>query len=636
MAKRKNTSPSQSDEHNRVVQIVSEYRAESDRAKRDRMLKNRRNWNLYYGNVDFTHKIEGQSAEHLPKIGVAAENMSAFIRRALVQFGDFFSVEVPNGSPITSEQIRALMRRFLEKLAVGPNNEYEHFSAVMGDAVKQGLMESLIVLKVHGHVMPYRELAVEPGNLVAGIEEKVVFKDSKVWKLRIDTIPGNDYGVDPTGRKLYEIHRVERDLVEVWDMVEAGLYDKAQVEKLVEDVERTDEYRKREADRNQNETTTPSNRKRVVIDEVWGTLLGPDGLPLNGQRNIVTTIANERIVIREPEANPFWHQESPFVARAIIRSPDSVWSKAVYDDAASLNEAIDEMYNLILDGGIASVWGVRQVRTSWLEDPRQVADGISPGATLALSEDAPVDGKVVEQVSTGKVPVEAMGVLNLTDSEFNAAALTNDPRLGALPAKQVKATEVMVADQSSNLMIDTLSGDLEVGVIEPVLRKAWLNILQNANDISSQEVVDTIGVEAAFRLSRMSEAQRYAAFAAGCRFRVYGLSATLAKARTFQQFMALSQSLQTNPMLLESFMRRYSPDKTLDTIMKSLNVNPEELGITPAEEGNIDARLQNMQMLQGVAGAPGGSPARQPGEGSEMDAQRSTLSADVQGEGGFQ
>lgn len=886
MANQSNAIPAPSDKEH-VKKVVASYLAEAEQARRSRMILNRRNWNLYYGHMDWSHKIEGQSAEHLPKIGVAAEQMSAFIRRSLIRFGDFFSVEVPPDSPLTAEQVRKLMRRLIERVCIG-RNEYEHIAAIIGDAVKQGLLESMIILKVHGHLMPYREMYAEPGDAIAGLPDKLSYRDHKLWKLRVDTIPGNDYYPDPTGRRLYEIHRVERDLADVWDMVEAGLYDKAEVEKLTESVERNDSQAKRASDRNQNETVTPSFRKRVVLDECWGTLLGPDGRPLEGQTNIVCTVANETHVIREPEPNPFWHQESPFVARPLIRSPDSVWSKAIYDDAGALNIALDELFNLILDGGIAAVWGVRQVRTSMLADPRQVADGIPQGATLLLSDDAPPDQKAVENVVTGSTPIDSLNTLNLVDREFNASALTNDFRLGYLPPRAVKAcvpmhsqaltrngwkfynqlkigeeilahdiddgenkwtpilklykyedaevyeyknrtfsvqctddhkwvtrakwkmhepehqfdkfelrsldswkteasllqaakspdgsgvgklsvwemmqrsdmpdmvlkmtsderqsfiigvlagegtisstkghghvcmsqnpgsvldafrlactlegiatneynphsntpdrkyvkchrvsmkhspyrtvhrlkkkqledqpvwcpstkygtwvmkqgmtitvtgnTEVLAADQSTASLTDSIGGDIETGIIAPLLRKAWLLILQNADDLASNEVVDAVGVSAAFKLSRMSKAQRYATFANGCRFRVHGLSETLAKAKDFQTYMVFMQSMQSSPMLFESFQRRFSPDKALDSMMKALNINPEDLIMSPEEAAQAADRMAAMQDLMPFMQQTQGSPPA-PGPGGSMDEARGAMSQTTTQAGGYQ
>src|SRR5574341_2294906 len=114
MARPSNYAPSKDQAD--VLNVIREYRREAEEARRTRMSLNQRNWDVYMGNIDWSDKIEGQSTEHLPKMSNSAEQMSAFIRRGLTQFGPWFSVEGPKGSFLTPEQMRALMQRFLERL----------------------------------------------------------------------------------------------------------------------------------------------------------------------------------------------------------------------------------------------------------------------------------------------------------------------------------------------------------------------------------------------------------------------------------------------------------------------------------------------------------------------------------------
>ena len=601
----KKPSRRQNDSHRELLTTIREYRREADDARKTRLKLNRRNWDIYMGNIDWSHKQEGQSTEHLPKMSNNAEQMSAFIRRGLTQFGPWFSTEVPRDSILTPEQVRSLMQRFLDNVVVA-RGRTANFATIVGDAVKQALMESLLIFKVHGSHLTEKSFRAEAGNPLAGIEDTLVEDEHTVWRLRIDLVSSEDYYPDPTGRNLYELHRVERDWIDVWNLSQGpnAIYDKKVVEQIHEDMEKDARATLRARHRGQDESTAPSRRKRVVVEEMWGTLLGPDGRPV--EENIVCTIANDKFVIREPEANPCWHRESPFVVAPIVRVPHSVHHKALYDNVASLNIALDELYNLILDGGISSVWGVRQVRESWLADPRQVSNGIPQGATLLVSDDAPADGEVVKVVASGKVPPEALAIFNITDREGAQAGLTNDIRLGNLPQRQVKATEIQSAETNSSVLLDAFAGDLEHEVIEKVLRKAWLNILQFADDIPADDVVDAIGVGPAFKLSRMSEAKRYAMFASGMKFKANGLSATLGKAREFQKLMAMMQGVATNPLLMEAFMRRVSADKTLTHIMRSLNINPENLEQTEEEVAEQPDREKRVMQLAQVTG--GGTP----------------------------
>lgn len=591
-------------DEDRIVQVIRAYKREAEAARRTRMAKNRINWQVYMGEQDWSYKQEGQSTEFIPKLAEAADQFCAYAKRALTQFGDWFSIDAPRVSALTGDQLRELLKYQLTEILVA-RNKYQHISVIISNALKMGLLESLIVLKVHGFRVKNSRYYAEPGSNT--LKESV----RRPWRLRMDIVPTEDYYPDPTGRNLYEIHSVERDLADVIEMAEAGLYDKKIIETVHEDFEKEDYQRKR-ARKGQDQADTPKFRRRCVIDECWGTILSEDGLVEH--ENIVSAVMNDKYLIRAPEKNPFWHGESPFVVGRLVQTPDTVWSKAMYDDAAQLNIALNELFNLILDGGIAEVWGVRQVRTDWLEDPRQVAGGIPQGATLAVKGDAPVNGKVVEKVSEGSVPANAMQVYSLVDREGQAASLMNDIRMGFLPPRAVKATEVVATEQSTGNVMDSIVSDIETEVIACGLKKAMLCSLQFSDQLIGGEVIDAIGNEAAFELWSMTPAERFAMFS-GSKIKVFGLSATMARARDFQKIMALMQAVITNPLLMQSFVQKFSPDKTLETMLKSLNINPESLYQSPEELAALPARLAQLPMLAslvnpgGGAGKPGSGPA---------------------------
>lgn len=626
-------SPKQTD--TQLIQVFTEYRREAEEARHSRMLLNKRNWDAYYGYQDFSHKMEGQSTEFLPKMAQAAEQMRAFVKRALVQFGDWFSVETAAAVPLTPEQIRALMRRFLDRIYTA-RDQTEPFVSLVGKAVLQGLFESLIIVKIHGYNEKRQSYTVEPGNFMAGIPAALNTREERVWCLRMDLIPSEDYFPDPTGRNLYEIHEVERDFADVLAMADAGVYDKAVVDKINFDYNKEASSLNRRAPRHrgQNETVPPKFRRRVKVSELWGTILGPDGRPY--KENCVMTIADDKYIIRPPMDNPMWHRESPIVKANIVNVPHAVWGKAFYDHTAALNIALNELYNLILDGGISSVWGVREVREHYLANPAQISNGIPAGATLLLNEDAPEGQSAVEVTATGKVDQSALVALNLTSSELDASAMTNDTRMGFLPQRQVKATEIVSANDSHSVLLDSFTGDLEVNFITEVLRKSWLTIIQNADDLDADDIVDTIGVDAAFTLSRMSPAQRFAAFAKGAKFRVNGLTATLARGREFQKLMALMQSVQTNPILFESFQRRLNGDKALDTLLRSLNINPESFQLTPEEQRQTAERTQRMVQLAPLMQLGQGQPTAPAAPGGDaMSGMRGQIAQDAEPSGGL-
>jgi len=590
-----------------ALTAIRGYKHEAEMAKRDRTALNRFNNNTYLGRQDWSHKQKGQSKEFLPKVPVAVEQFSAFVKRALVQFGDWFTVDMPPGSVLQAHEARDLLMAFLKRMPDGVN-KWCSFSTVFSDAVKRGLLESLITLKVHGRKRTERQFfaerglefvsVAETGEIKANETKKLKTREIQPWRLIIDLISAEDYFPDPTDRNLYEIHTVERDLSDLIEMAENDdIYDPDVLELIDQDFERKYESWEKARSRNQNDATPPSFRKRVVVDEFWGDILDERGRVV--KKNCVAAMANDKYLLRAPEDNPFWHQESPFVSFPLIRVPGSVWHKALFDHVSPLNIAINELFNLMLDGGLSSVWGIKQVRPGMLEDPRQIAGGIPQGISLALKDEVPLDAKVVETVSEGKVPQDAIAMFQIANSEHLAASLSNELRMGTLPPKQVKATEVIEASQSANVTLDAISADMENDGIEPTLRKAWMTMLQMADDLSHQDVVGAVGLRVASILSKMSPEERFANLA-GSGFQVHGLSATLSRVRDFQKLAALMQMAVSNPILFQAFAKRFSGDKILTHMMKSLNINPSHIEQDTGELQNMPNRFQELTGIMGM------------------------------------
>jgi hypothetical protein len=608
--------PVSSEEDLYVIEAIRRFKIESEDAKVDRLRKNESNRNAYFGRQDFSHKMDGQSAEFLPKVSTSVEQMCAFVKRGLVQFGDWFSVELDRSinDLIDGSQVRAIMMPFMDNLWTR-NQQNLAFSTVISDGVKIALLESLVILKVHGGLQKTRKFKFKSeADEDGAIKEALEVEETDEWRLRIDLVRPEDYYPDPTGNGLYEIHRVERDLHEIIEGAENGLYDKAAVKMLIDvDFPRPTDEERSDEDRNQPQAYPPAFRKRVVLDEFWGTLLNSDGTVAH--HNVVCTIANDRYVIRKPEPNPFWHQESPFVAEPLIRVPFSVWHKALYDQACDLNISINEMFNLMLDGGMAAVWGVKQLRIEDLEDPNQVSGGLKQGMTLAVKQTLPHNAKVVETVATGNVPQDAMLVFEALQREYVQAALTNELKLGQMPAKRVLATEVVESSQSQAITLDGIVADLENTVIVPVLRKAWLTILQNADDIPETAMKSAVNKQIAMFLMRASPEERFGLFAGKAQFRAFGLSGTMQKALDFQKSMAFLQAVTQNPVVYASFMKKFSGDKMLRKLMRTLNMNPDDIEKDEEEMKTAEADNQSTMAIMQAMNGGGNASASASGNG---------------------
>ena len=567
-----------------LVQSVLAAKREAENGRRQRLWRSQLNRDAYNGIQDWSHKLDGQSTEFIPKTSETVDQFAAVFKRAITQFGDWFSVEMGKDSPLSSATVRRIIEFYLDRLPDGDTTTT--FATRLSDAAKNGLLECLMIFKVHGYRM--QDLAYK----TLTDDGKVTAVDKKPWRLCVDLIPTEDYKPDPTGRKLYKIHTVERDFHQALEMAEEGVYEIGALEKITED------FKRDEAERRIQGVQEASYRRRITIDEYWGTLLGPHGRV--AERDSLLAIANNKYLIRKPESYPNWYGEDPFVAIPLIRVPHTVWHRAVMDEVVSLNLAMNELFNLTLDGGIASVWGVRQLRMDMLDDPTQVTNGIGQNKTLVLREGVPEGMQALEQITAGKVPPEALQMYNLMNQELYSAAKTNDIQMGVLPAKQVKATEVAGAEQSNSAMMDGIVSDVEQG-INTVLRKVWLTLLQNADFLVESDLTELMTHQEVIKLAHMTEGERFAALANGAKFRVFGLSATLAKARDFQKIMALLQVSAQNPILMRAMMVKFDGNKILEKIIRVLNLNPDDLERDADQDSSAEIRsvMGLMQMAQG-------------------------------------
>lgn len=609
-----------------IVALTQEYRRTAEAAKRDRDEATKQNVLLYNGKQDWSHKLKGQSTECLPMLSIAVEQITTFVKRAVVDYGDWFSVETPENAIMTGDHIRDVILSQLNsmrELTGTPGN----FQVILADAVKTGILHSLIILKVYGAYKYRPQFTIEKDEEVldaAGTEVvipsyKVTRNVKKEWHLRIDVVNPLDYFPDPTGRKLYEIHRTRKDLHEIKALAEGDnpIYDKAVVAQLEADCE--EQYRRAvdAALANQTPIPAPDFRKEIVLDEVWGSIVDRQGNLV--AENMVWVVANEKYLIRPPEPNPWWHGESPFVVSPLLRVPFSVWHRALADLAAPLNISANELFSLMLDGAFEAVHGVKQVRLDYVERPEDLAGGITPGMTIPVKAELPPGVHVVERVDESAIPGDALSMLAILDRHFQTAMQVNEIRLGMLPSKEVRATEVVQAEQNLASFFDGIIRDLETVLIEPLLYKSWAVIVQEMNDLPLRYIKHQSTREALTQLAGFQAEERYAILMNDIYFCVRGLSGTLQRAKDFQKLMALMTSISRQPLLLQAFFEQYSASKVLKMFLKWLNIDPLSIEMDEAEREQRALRLQEMERLAGLQGS--GTPSRMETGGADMDSE---------------
>lgn len=578
-----------------VLKTVENYKREARDARRTRIEKNRDNYRVFNLEQNYEYKQSGQSREFLPKQNRAVEQITQFVQQTLQDLGRWFRVSPSPGNkePILSPRkiedlLMFYMRRMRDFNTTSPVSGY----TLIADAVKSGLLGSLAIVKVDGADAELPQFSAKGSALER--------KHKKTWRLRWSVVHQENFLPDPSGEGLFLIQEMEVDLwrLKRWAKADPDVYDQVEVD-AVQGGETHDEenaeFHKDEA--KGHNPTQESYRKRVKLTIVWGTILDDQGDIMF--ENAVCIIANDTFLVVPPRKNWFWHNRFPYVVAALLRTPQSVWHQALADASTKLNKAINEVFNLGLDGGIMSVFNIKQVRPELLENPNQIAGGVVPGTSFVLRPGSRPGDKVVEDLSTGSVPPEMLRIFDIIQSEHDKSLFTNELRGGGIPRGNVLATEVVEASQSIVSIFSGITKTLESDFIKPLLELSLITMFQHLTDTDFDELEAVLGKEDAERMKKMTKAERFAAITKGYDFEVFGLSETLKQMADFRKLVALLQTISGNEILVEEFQQRHDFGKLLAEIIKALGINEEKIKLD-----DVDGVLAEIDRRSGPGAAP--------------------------------
>lgn len=558
-----------------LLQIYTAYKQEAETARLSRIQQNKVNYDAYHLRQDWSFKQKGQSTEFLPKVYMAVEQAANFLQAGLVDMGEWFRVYPAPGltedsMKIKPNEIQKILQRQLEKCG---------YLGQMGDAIKLGFLGSLMIAKVHGKYVPKVKYEVVTKMEAGSYKRKLVKQEDKKWQLVVEMIRQQDWKPDPTAKDgLFNMQDVYIDWHELDKLAQASKDSKSAYKYDLEAVAQLrltgigqstlQEYEKsRETGQNIHNV---NYRHRIKLTEIWGNFVSPDGTLV--YENCVAIIANDLTVVMLPQSIKSWHGEDPYVSTPILRVPHSVWGKTPIDAGAQLNLALNEMYNLMLDGGLAAVHGIKQVREHWLEDPSQIEDGIPAGETLRVNTSCPPGATALERVDTTTLPPEALPMYNLINQEFVTAVMSSDLRMGVQTQRAVKATEIVESSQANTSMLTAIAKHIEADFVKPTLFKAWLTIAQNMNDFDDKELAALLGEKRAKEIQAMGNEELFAETAEQIKFEVFGISETLNKQKEFTKLQAMLQTIASAPVLMEEFTKKYDFGKLLTELLKSMDV----------------------------------------------------------------
>lgn len=585
-----------------VAQCIFNYKEESETARRNRSILNRENFECYNLRQDYTHKLRGQSKEFLGKQSMATERLASFLQQGLMDLGDWFRIEPQPG--VKAEDLKIHPKEM--QLLILRHLEINNFDNFFHDALKFGILGSLMIVKVGGKMCPKAEFEARAsaGDL-SGRKKDLIRKVRQYWELQLSLVRHEDFFPDPSGDGLYNIERVEMDhhaLIQLAENNPDAGFDLDAIKNMTAQI---DDLQKAKKSRETGQNPTYSQyRKRVTFYDFEGTLL-EQGTGKVLMENCLAACDLQGNVIRKPIKNPYWHGGSQYIAAPIIRVPRSVWHRALADAGTKHNQAMNEVWNLMVDGAMMEVHGIKQVHAAWLEDPSQVSDGIKPGSSLLVNSQCPPGAKVLERVDTSALTPESMNMFHQIDSEFQSSMLTNDTSQGSLPQRAVKATEVVASNQALTGIMNGIVKVIEGECVSKLLEKVWLTLAQHMNDLDVAEVQALLGKERGQMIAGLTQEEIFADTAEKHSYKVFGLSMTLNKIQDFRKIQALLQSIGASPQMMAEFVRKYSMTKLLGEIVKSLDIDEDKILAEPQE---ADARLNEQKQQAQVAAQASGEP----------------------------
>ena len=550
----------------------------------DRETEWRQNYDAAWTFQDTSEKEEWQATESIPEVQNSVDRLTASLRSALVQGGQWYSIEDPGGeSGLLESHIRKYMDILLDRC--GRDTTEGHvigFEHIFGDIVKSGAL-----------TMAAAQVSVdEDGSPI------------------VEALDARELYLDPTTRNLYFIRQYETD----WHTLnaeaeaapkEAGWHMEA-VKNLRtsggEDTEgREDKGRSSGTDIT---VANDGNRRPVMLHEYRCDMIDVDGHLV--ARNQMIVVGDEREILRGPIKNPFWHKRDWRVAAPLIQIPFSVYGRSWVEGFRGLVDTYISYTNLILDATFIESMKAFMVWPDALEDPTQ-ADSIHGGKTYLASDQVPVGTPFIQTVDMGRLSPTAFQVWQAIQQLIREATSQNELSLGQLPPKgDITATEIVGAQQGQSQLIQSMARDLEQRVLEPILDLLWAVGLQflDADDARLRQDLGPATFD-------MLVAQKADFRERQIRFKAFGISKTLEKADRVRAKLSIIQTIGDNELLLQLFTQNYSMERLIASILADMGVDLTSLELTPQERLKQEAanEAKNVANQAGAGPAGGGAPS---------------------------
>lgn len=557
------------------------------------------NLDLYWNRFDFSNKANWQAREILPEFPLAVDRFAASLRMAVASSPKPFSVAVANDEEGDIAQIieKSMAEVILPRIGRNSTGQRCNFGVMFEEAMKYGAL-----------MMP---ATLVTARRIDGVMQAV-----------IENVDPYNVWLDPTGRNLYRIRRLEMDLNSFQALAKKvdgrgiPLY-KIEEMRTAGSTQGTMEALQR-AEREKRTGTAQwqtSNRRPVVIHEFYGTLIDAAGNTLG--TNVLCVWANQNHLIRGLEKNPFEHGRDWFITSPVLPVPGAPYGRAYVENFATICRTLNELTNLILDAVFTSAMKAFAVVPSLLEDPGQIDEGVYPNVVFRL-QDGALPADFLKEVNLGMLPPDVMQVWQTLKAELQEGAGLQSQQ----PIKShTPAAGVGNAQQSDNQLMQSIGANIEGLFLEPLLDTIWKTAIQFI-DRKDQEWRDAIG-DTWFE-TLLKNKKQFAKMST--RFSFRGISSMIDRGQKLQKLMQLLQVVGQNQQLMQAMLSEIDATRFLHYLYELFDVerdrftlsNRQRMMATIAQQTQLRSDLAQ-QLLLKLAGG-GGGPSGGPGAGAPPQA----------------
>ena len=561
------TTPSAEVTDSDILQILQGYLSEGREGRaqgfEDRDSTWRRNQDAYWGRYDNTEKAKWQATEVMPHVHNSVERFGSAMRRALKQAGEWWTAKDPQDrSGLLTPMIESFTNFFLERSGTNTSGHYTNFNHTFGDIMKGGARKMICFS---------------------------VTWNPKQNRVQIDPVDPSEVFLDPTNRRLFRIRETEIDLhvlmqkKDLKDSEGNPIYNLAALEDAIRgagDARSASANFTSDKDRQSGGSReTLSTRKKIRIHEFLCDLVDRDGKLI--AENQLVEMADERVLIRKPEPNPFWHGKDWIICVPMISVPWTTYGRTYVEGFASLAATFTELTNLVLDSTFITAMNAYMVWPEALADPTQLNDGMFPNKQYLADQDWPWDREFIRPVELGQVNPELFRIWAGIKNELMEASSENELGLGQLaPKSDVTATEIGAAERGGQAIHSNIAADVESTALNPMLEITYMTALQHADPAQDQELQQFLGEEWSAVLTQRRQEFRSRKF----HMIANGLSGLIERAEQLRNMTGLLNIIGANETLAMAYQKEYSLPKTLGVLMRGNGVDTSQIKLDPNEQ----------------------------------------------------